>query len=413
MIKTNENTHHMGRRSMHNDYRLPGTYHITIRVNDSLHQPLGRMAGNISAADGTPDAPHVELTDVGVMVEQELVSSISKHYPMVEVQEHVVMPEHLHFILVVHNSIISALGRQTHLGQVIAGFKKGCNRRYWDLIGLQGKPAEADTSSRSAVPPQDSPSPRPAVSPQRPKVPSNYNTGRTPLFSYGYVDVMPLKEGQLEQQRHYIRNNPRNRLLRMNHRACLQTQRLAVPTALSLKALHGYLQKECPSWQFHDETWAGLQQLLQTKDGQVMCDCYGNSQLLPQRLLPVVCHRKDTCLFEQQKEKCLSAAKEGAVLVSAHIAKGERAIIDAAVELGLPVIIIIDNGFPNIYHPSERYIQQCTEGKLLIISPWQYHYRHAGETISVAECKTMNCVAQALCRTKDSWWMNSTELALF
>ena len=131
MINTNESTHHMGRRSMHNDYRLPGTYHITIRVNDSLHQPLGRMAGNINAADGTLDAPHVELTDVGVMVEQELVSSISKHYPMVEVQEHVVMPEHLHFILVVHNSIISALGRQTHLGQVIAGFKKGCNRRYW------------------------------------------------------------------------------------------------------------------------------------------------------------------------------------------------------------------------------------------------------------------------------------------
>lgn len=144
-----------------------------------------------------------------------------------------------------------------------------------------------------------------------------------------------------------------------------------------------------------------------------MCDCYGNSQLLPQRLLPVVCHRKDTCLFEQQKEKCLSAAKEGAVLVSARIAKGERAIIDAAVELGMPVILIIDNGFPNIYHPSERYIQQCTEGRLLIISPWQYHYRHAGETISVAECKTMNCVAQALCRTKDSWWMDSIELALF
>ena len=138
------------------------------------------------------------------------------------------MHEHLHFILVVHNSIISDLGRQTHLGQVIAGFKKGCNRRYWDMIGLRGKPAGADTSSRSALPPQDSPSPRPAVSPQRSKVPSNYNTGRTPLFSYGYVDVMPLKEGQLEQQRHYIRNNPRNRLLRMNHRACLQTQRLAV-----------------------------------------------------------------------------------------------------------------------------------------------------------------------------------------
>ena len=27
-----------------------------------------------------------------------------------------------------------------------------------------------------------------------------------------------------------------------------------------------------------------------------------------------------------------------------------------------------------------------------------------GDTISVAECKTMNCIVQAICRTKDSWW---------
>ena len=23
----------------------------------------------------------------------------------------------------------------THLGQIIAGFKKGCNHRYWEIIG--------------------------------------------------------------------------------------------------------------------------------------------------------------------------------------------------------------------------------------------------------------------------------------
>jgi len=27
-----------------------------------------------------------------------------------------------------------------------------------------------------------------------------------------------------------------------------------------------------------------------------------------------------------------------------------------------------------------------------------------GEAITVPECKTMNCIAQALCRTKDDWW---------
>ena len=42
--------------------------------------------------------------------------------------------------------------------------------------------------------------------------------------------------------------------------------------------------------------------------------------------------------------------------------------------------------------------------KLLIVTPWRYIYRHTHEPISVAECKTMNCVVQAMCRTKDSWW---------
>ena len=41
------------------------------------------------------------------------------------------------------------------------------------------------------------------------------------------------------------------------------------------------------------------------------------------------------------------------------------------------------------------------------MTPWRYHYRPKGESITVPECKTMNCVAQALCRTKDDWWKNT------
>ena len=55
-------------------------------------------------------------------------------------------------------------------------------------------------------------------------------------------------------------------------------------------------------------------------------------------------------------------------------------------------------------HPSEKRTNLCSDNKLLIITPWHYAYRHTNETISVAECKTMNCIVQALCRTKDSWW---------
>lgn len=118
----------------------------------------------------------------------------------------------------------------------------------------------------------------------------------------------------------------------------------------------------------------------------------------------MVCHRKDLRSFVQQKEACLTEARDGAVLVSARISPGEQDIMNAAMAKGFPVINIEDNGMPELYHPSERRMAQCAENKLLIVTPWVYLYRTAEESITVATCKAMNCIAQALCRQKDDWW---------
>ena len=383
-------SHHMGRRSQHKDYRWPGIYHITMMVSDRRQQPLGRVVGDVSKPDGDPNAPHVELSEVGKMVEYELLHSITAHYPMVEVQDYVIMPDHVHCIMVVKLDIISKNGKPTHLGQVISGFKKGCTRRYWKITGM------------TAAGPQGQQSQQPQ------------------LFSDGYVDVMPLREGQLETQRAYIRNNPRYRLLRSQNRSSLQVQRGGIDTALRLLALKGYLKRECGASQFDEEVWASLAPRLLLHDALsnsdsygnrqfqhnafIDCDSYGNRQLLSRRLLPVVCHRKDLRSFVQQKEACLTEARDGAVLVSARISPGEQDIMNAAMAEGFPVINIEDNGMPELYHPSERRMAQCAENKLLIVTPWVYMNRTAEESITVTTCKAMNCVAQALCRQKDDWW---------
>ena len=414
----------MGWRGSQKNYRWPGTYHITISVLERQQQPLGRIVGDVSKPDGDPLAPKVHLSEIGKMVEHELLHSIHAHYPMIDVEDYVVMPDHLHFIVVVHCDIVSSHGRDTHLGQVIAGFKKGCNRRYWELTGQtaqiwQGQPAVASPSlcspsasfSLPAVSPSSAAGSLPAVYPQASlassqpsKIPSDASTGRPPLFSYGYVDVMPLKKGQLERQREYIRNNPRYRLMRQQHPKWLVAQRASVATSLTLPALKGYLQRECGAAQFNTDKWEMLQQRLLTENNAVVCDSYGNSQLLSARLLPVVCHRKDAPLFQQQKARCLAAAALGAILVSARIAKGEQDIINSIMQQGYPVVTVEDNGFPSLYHPSEQRMDLCLANKLLIVTPWLYTYRRVGDTISVAECKAMNCVVQSICRTKDSWW---------
>lgn len=226
-----------------------------------------------------------------------------------------------------------------------------------------------------------------------------------------YCDVIPFDAAQLATQRAYIAGNPRSRLQRISNRAWLTPQRSGIVTALTLPALRGFLHREhLPATCTPEHLEELLSHLLLTTDGAapsrtlITCQSYGNRQLLARRLLPVVCHRADAARFHEQKQRCLEEASRGAVLVSARIAKGEQAIMDEAIRSGYPVVLLPDNGFPDRYHPSAERQALCADGRLLLITPWQYHYRRAGENITVAVCKTMNCVAQSLCRTKDTWW---------
>ena len=416
--------HSMKRRSNAHDYNRTGMYHITISVTHTLRQPLGQMAGRLDVPDDDLCAPHVELSAIGRMVEEELTVSIHRYYPMLEVLDYVIMPEHLHFLLVARRPLVSANGRSTHLGNVIAGFKLGCNRRYWALTGLTTKspdtlqpPSPAHAASvpahAASVPALAASAPAHAASAysrvlgdsvaKPSSATKSHKTTNPPLFDAGYCDVMPVDEAQLATQRAYIRANPRSRMLRTANRLWLQPQRHTADTAVTIPALRGFLQRECP-YQLTTDAFASVSQQLLCDNGHIVCDSYGNATLLARRLLPVVCHRKDAAIFAQQKARCLTAAAAGAVLVSARIARGEQEILDTAMLSGFPVLRIEDNGFPDLYHPSADRMDDCAAGQLLLLTPWRYQFRPHDDSVTVPFCKTMNCIAQALCRTKDDWW---------
>lgn len=432
-----EKTYHsMTRRATSHDYTRTGTYHITLHVAEEMGKPLGRLVGDVDAPDGHPDAPRVELSPVGLMVERELLTAIHMRYPMVEVQDYVIMPEHLHFLLVVKGKLVTASGHSTHLGHIIKGFKYGCNRRYWELLGMPvGTNKQRPTESAATLGPASAPA-APAASASVPAVsnggvfalsnggelvPARYPS----LFAPGFCDVMPVDAEQLATQRAYIRENPRSRLLRTAHRAWLMPQRGSVATALTVSALRGYLRRECAASQASPEVLNALVERMLLQPGEpaatvpaglpggsprILCDSYGNRALLEaSRLLPVVCHRRDKARFAAQKSRCLTEAAAGAVLVSPRIAKGEQEIVDEAVDHGFPVVLIHDNGFPDRYHPSAAQTDRCAAGSLLLVTPWRYRYRGKQEAITVPECKAMNCVSQALCRQKDDWWKEASK----
>ena len=454
-------SHNMQRRMATHNYALPGIYHITIHVAEGMGQPLGQIQGSLELPDDSQGSPHVAMTPVGQMVREELLTSITGHYRMITVDTFVIMPEHLHVLLHVTAPIVSSNGRSTHLGQVIAGFKKGCNRRYWSMTGQNiptGEPS--DTSQLSGGSPAcqvsggspacqlsggspacqhsggspanrvsgGSPanrvsggSPANRVSGGSPanrvsggfpareekRAPSDGTTGRRPLFAYGYCDVQPITPEQLATQRAYIKGNPRSRLLRSSQRTTLTASRTGYITALTPSALCGFLQRQCLPKHATPEALAAIECRLLLAEGKVALDTYGDCRLLDRCLLPVICHRMDSARLIEQKARCLAEAAHGAILVSPRIAPGEQDIMNEAVSHGFPVIIVTDNGFPERYHPSTERIDQCAKGQLLLVTPWQYQYRGKNEQVTIPFCKAMNCVAQALCRTKDDWWKKS------
>ena len=79
----------------------------------------------------------------------------------------------------------------------------------------------------------------------------------------------------------------------------------------------------------------------------------------------------------QQRLKSVSrAAQNGAVTYTASISKGEQFIARTLRELGFPLVVLLNNGFPKEGSPHERYykpggayFEACSQGKLLLLEP--------------------------------------------
>ena len=75
--------------------------------------------------------------------------------------------------------------------------------------------------------------------------------------------------------------------------------------------------------------------------------------------------------FRLRRESWLQAAKDGAVLVTPGISKGEQQLVKDCIEQALPLIHLQKEPMPNGWNPEMRRHQLCEMGQLLILSPWQ------------------------------------------
>ena len=75
------------------DYSTPGAYFVTICTQDRR-----RVLSEIVVGDGVPDIPCVRLLPAGRIVEETLQNMV-RQYPWLVLENHVIMPNHIHLLL--------------------------------------------------------------------------------------------------------------------------------------------------------------------------------------------------------------------------------------------------------------------------------------------------------------------------
>ena len=377
----------MKRRDERHDYTERRIYMITLEV-EGRRPIFGRLVGDAFAPSGSDNEPRIELSELGKAVQSEWMG-IHSYFPQIEVMAVQMMPDHMHGILFVTSKL------PLHLGQVISGFKAGCRKAMRALEAANSRAAaakpqptekaakgQAKTPEDRAKAPEDrakapegqakapeglakapegqakAPESQVRLSPQAAAPPLQ----KSPLFAKGYNDLILRSFEELQVWQNYLRDNPRRLLIK---RACPELLRPFFDLRIG------------------PYTFSGI----------------GNRLLLtaPKRLFVRMSRQLSEQEVENEKLRYLEEARKGAVLVSPCISPGEKRVMRAAFDAGLPTIVIMENGFTTMSKPHGEQFYACSKGLLLMLSPWRHHNEKI--KLTAEKCQQMNLMALEICKS--------------
>ena len=286
----------------------------------------------------------ISLTPLGTAVARE-IERIPTYLgaASIEILDYVIMPDHVHILLHIHDRL------PKHLGQYIRWFKVQCSDAFTAMVEAarevmaRGEIARGDTREDNNTTASGWASREEAgrvlagvsasmVSPK---------SKNLLLFAHEYHDSLLYGRGQLARMKRYIKENPRRLALKRANRELFRIRQ--------------------------DYTI-----------GRFSCTVLGNIFLAghPQRQV-LQCSRSLTPeQIEERKRECLMQAANGAVFITAAISQGEKVIARSLREHGFPLIILLEKGFPkpesSHYHyfkPQGVYFEACAAGRLLLVEP--------------------------------------------
>ena len=289
------------RRMFRHDYAVPGTYEVTMVV--AGRRPVfGEVVGSTK---GDGEKPHLKPSLLGLAVLDHEIPKIHHYYPEVDIWQVCLMPDHLHLIVRINRP----LPKGKHLGIIMGAFKGGVSRAWWQM--------ETTVSAASAA------------------------ESRPPLFEPNYNDHILMRDGQLDNWKRYLRDNP----------------------------LRYMMRREYPDL---------FQRALCVNIGGTRYSAFGNMLLLRQpEKHQVFFHRytdgvptENTEYWKTESQRLISAANSGDVVVTPGVSECEKRIKNMALKQKLRLIHVQADPIGQYWKPERSRFEACAYGTLLVLAPW-------------------------------------------
>ena len=233
---------------------------------------------------------------------------------------------------------------------------------------IRGLPSLSALSNRAA--PTSPQTPSFAKMPTLPMEELDCGNGARVLFEKPFIRTLSHK-GQLKNIINYTHNNPDNAIMREENPDLYVIRRGIVINGLTF-------------------------------------DTMGKNRLLdfPLRQTVAISRNATEEKIQQMAEQTLREAERGAVTYTVAISEGEKHVAREIREHGMPLIVIMPEGFPpegtaaaRYFHPHGVYHKACGEGRLLILSPSEHNYSLDSVVKRTEAQLKLRCMARGLTYT--------------